>query len=491
METRRVAIFASVSTPQQAQGKDSLPSQVRDGRAWAEERGWPVVAVYEVPGHTRKYIFYDEAKREIGAYARLRADCEAQVFDVLWCRARDRLGRTDALISQAEALVRDVAGAEIYSAAMPAPVGGGAESAIMLSALERGMAEAESVRRVKRITVGIEARVREGLPASHWPHGYRPVKDATGATIGGEFVPGEIGAVRLATGLFLAGHGYYTLVKMLNESDYRPRHSDVWRYSTVHGMMKNEFYAGYVTYGDARNAEPSAHFPALWDAETYRRILREHQRRHRGGSPPASPASGIVYCRRCGSRMTSLLSREGVRRFRCSTHAERGALGHEGCHYNPVDEDDVIAVLEESLRYFAQDPAIMEAALEEALPDRAVLKADVDQARARVREVKAQQDRLAAAVAAGALAVDAARRHNDGLAADLDAATTSLRDAEGQLAAMPSQDAQRQHMAALIADPRLRSVPIPEARAMLQRAGARVYVEEGEIVKVVWGGPCA
>jgi hypothetical protein len=56
---------------------------------------------------------------------------------------------------------------------------------------------------------------------------------------------------------------------------------------------------------------------------------------------------------------------------------------------------------------------------------------------------------------------------------------------------MPSQDAQRQHMAALIADPRLRSVPIPEARAMLQRAGARVYVEEGEIVKVVWGGPCA
>jgi hypothetical protein len=33
---KRIAIFASVSTPQQASvEKDSLPSQIRDGMAWA------------------------------------------------------------------------------------------------------------------------------------------------------------------------------------------------------------------------------------------------------------------------------------------------------------------------------------------------------------------------------------------------------------------------------------------------------------------------
>lgn len=56
-EHLRVAIWAAVSDPGQATiDKDSLPSQVRDGRAWAESVG-QVVAVYEVPGHSRHYVF--------------------------------------------------------------------------------------------------------------------------------------------------------------------------------------------------------------------------------------------------------------------------------------------------------------------------------------------------------------------------------------------------------------------------------------------------
>ena len=61
----RAAVFASVSTPQQASSeKDSLPSQLRDGQAWAESVGGQVVATCRVPGHSRKYIFYQEAEGE-------------------------------------------------------------------------------------------------------------------------------------------------------------------------------------------------------------------------------------------------------------------------------------------------------------------------------------------------------------------------------------------------------------------------------------------
>ena len=123
--TRRVAIFASVSSKAQATvDKDSLPTQEADGRAWAESVGGDVVAVYRVPGHSRRYIFYTDAEREMVACRQLRQDAEAKRFDVLWCRARDRLGRTDALISQVKALCRS-ANCSVHSAAVPARLDSG------------------------------------------------------------------------------------------------------------------------------------------------------------------------------------------------------------------------------------------------------------------------------------------------------------------------------------------------------------------------------
>lgn len=91
--TRRVAIFASVSTPQQASiDKDSLPSKERDGRSWAKSVGGDVIAVYQAQGHSRIRVVCTEADQEIVAYRQLREDPEAKRFDLLQCRARDLLG---------------------------------------------------------------------------------------------------------------------------------------------------------------------------------------------------------------------------------------------------------------------------------------------------------------------------------------------------------------------------------------------------------------
>jgi DNA invertase Pin-like site-specific DNA recombinase len=174
MTRKRIAIFASVSTPQQAAvEKDSLPSQIRDGTAWADGIG-DVVATYKVPGHSRKFIFYQDAEAAMEAYRQLRQDAEAKRFDILWCRSRDRLGRTAALISQVEAIVQ-AAGAEVYSAAMPHELGHSTEtSAIFMSAIEGASAQAENVERIRRHRSGMRARIGRGLP-SMWPVGYRPI----------------------------------------------------------------------------------------------------------------------------------------------------------------------------------------------------------------------------------------------------------------------------------------------------------------------------
>lgn len=81
----RIAIWAAVSSKEQA------------GREYAAQVGGEVVRVYQVPGHSRSYIKFDDATSDMEAYHQLEADCEAGTFDVLWCRNRDRLGRTEAL----------------------------------------------------------------------------------------------------------------------------------------------------------------------------------------------------------------------------------------------------------------------------------------------------------------------------------------------------------------------------------------------------------
>ena len=120
----RVAVWAAVSTKEQAEDdKDSLPTQVAEGRAWAKGMGGQVVATYWVPGHSRQYGFYDDAARDMPAYRLLREDAEGGKFDVLWCRERSRLGRTRALIAQVEYIVEEEGNAEVYSAAMPHQIG--------------------------------------------------------------------------------------------------------------------------------------------------------------------------------------------------------------------------------------------------------------------------------------------------------------------------------------------------------------------------------
>ena len=102
----RVAIWCAVSSkPQAAEDKASLRDQERAGREYAEKRGGQVVAVYEVPGHSRDIWRWDTAERAMPAYRRLREDAETDAFDVLWALDADRLGRDPALSRQVVSLV--------------------------------------------------------------------------------------------------------------------------------------------------------------------------------------------------------------------------------------------------------------------------------------------------------------------------------------------------------------------------------------------------
>ena len=484
----RLAIFASVSTPAQAAvEKDSLPSQLRDGQAFAASIGATVVATYQVPGHSRKYIFYTDAETDIPAYHQLRADCDAHIFDVLWCRARDRLGRTDALIAQVEALVA-AASAQTYSSLMPHDLAHTSEtSSLYLSAVERAQAQVENIQRTRRRDVGIRARVRRGLPHCRWPYGYRPVKDPHGHTIAGEFVPGEIEAVQLATDLFLAGLGIHTIARRLNATPYHPRRSPRWAMTSVRNILYNDRYAGLITYGPHLVAtDPSPAYPAAWDPATHRAILQERARRRRGGHPRVSPISGLVFCARCGYAL-ELNRPHAVYNYRCYTHANRRALGRS-CHTNTIRADVLLDAIQQTLSTL-RDPAALDALLTAAAPNRAPFEAQRAHLVAAIAALKQKRERLALAFADQTMTADVYRDADDHLLEDLQAATRQLTDVGDQLAVQPTPEDHRAALEDLLAtlatDPGwLRTGPVDQVRAALLRTGLRLYVENGHLVRI-------
>lgn len=482
----RIAIFASVSSPQQATiDKDSLPSQLRDGRLWADSVAGDVVATFEVPGHSRKVIFFQDAEREIPAYAQLRQACEESAFDVLWCRARDRLGRTDALIAQVEALVVN-AGAEVYSAALPHQLGQSNEaSAIYLSAIERAAAQTESVTRNRRREMGMKARIRRGLPSSQWTYGYRPIRNDQGKTVGGEFGP-EIEAVRLATRLFLEGRSYNDIVDALNESPWRPKRADQWIFAGVRKILLNDFYAGYVTYRDLTNSEPSDKFPALWDPETHQRVIRERQRRAEswGGAYRSSRISGIVVCSRCGWKMIAHRGERWGLAYRCAKHNQARRYGR--CHPNWINAELIFQALHEALRGFHDDPAAIEEMLAQTAPDRPQLEEDLERARAAAKAVQAKRERLALTLADGKMTADVYRAADDRLIEELEHVTSQATEIQTRLARLPSLEERRTDLEDLAADPDwILEGPVGEVQAKLRRSGLRVIVEEGKVEEIV------
>lgn len=475
----RIAVWCAVSTPAQVEDKDSLPSQLAAGREFAEALSGQVVRVYEVPGHSRRYLDYPDAAREMDAYRELDEDCHARTFDVLWCRSRDRLGRTLSLIAAVEGRVRDVAGAEVYSAAMPHRVGSGTtDSQVLMTAIEGWSAEREVAELKRRQRFGMRGRVRRGLPANNWPVGYRPVRDEHGEIVGGE-LDANAPAIRLATSLYLRGLSNRAIADALN-ARYPSPTADVWYPGTVWKIVHNDHYAGLPSWGEAQAEAVSRRYPPLWDEVTFAAVRAERRRRADHYAPRARASLyRVAYCGHCGARMIRHRGGGGHRYLVCSAHKK----AVEVCCWNGIREEEAIGELVELLGTLEDRSAFEELVGAQSSEQADVLTGELATLEGRIEETEARRRRLALALAAGSMDASMYRETDDTLLSELDRLNQARREAQGKLEATPDRDAQSRELAHLA--PRwpdlFETLSGRELSAMLQRLGVVVWVEEGEV----------
>jgi len=476
----RVAIWCAVSSRQQAgPDKASLDEQERAGHEFAEALGGHVVATYRVPGHSRDYVLWAEAEAEMDAYRRLREDCEEGVFDVLHAVDPDRLGRTAALIHQAIGLV-ERGGAEVYFASSPHLVGQRATSRLYMHAILAARAdEAQEIRR-RRHRMGMRRRVKRGLTPTRWPYGYRVVRDSTGRAIGGEFVEEELAALRLMTRLFLQGESYYEIARELTAAGYPPPGGDKWYFSTITSMTKNDVYAGLPVWGDVHAEEPTDRYPILWDEETYKAILQERRYRANNRSRRvSSPLHGVVFCARCGKPTHRCPSPHRVYQ-RCSTHRKPG----ETCHRNTTPEDDIWDALLKFLAGLTDLEALREQISRDS--EDTETKRQLQELEERRQDIAQQRQRLAYALAQGAMDPLMYRRTDDGLVSRLNAIERERAQVEELRDARPSAEdriAALEDLRASLAQ-RFEDMPGNKLNALLRHAGIRVECEDRHVVAI-------
>jgi hypothetical protein len=244
-------------------------------------------------------------------------------------------------------------------------------------------------------------------------------------------------------------------------------------------MLKNDFYAGIVSFGDKR-AE-SDRYPALWDAETFRKVQQQRQDRSRGGREPTSPVAGVAYCNRCGYSMhVCSYYADGDARFACTAHRRAYTGAFERCHPNTTKESVIIDFVDDLLSHLDMIEALMDIRATDGLEQQA------SEAAAEAERIREKQKRLALRVADGTIGVEAARAANDDLQAQLNAARATRDAALKEIRLQPNPDEVREQLEQLVGKS-IRDLPLLQVRSYLKRAKVKVFIEDGKVVRASIG----
>jgi site-specific DNA recombinase len=318
---KRTAIYARVSTDDQADKGYSLPSQLDSCRDYADRLGYTVTVEFreDVSGAT------PIIERLQGS--RLSEMVRRREVDAVIVHQVDRLSRDIVdLLATVRSWLR--AGVEIYAGDV-----GKIESELDIVLVIKGWQGSDERKKIRERSMrGKRAKASTGrVIGSRSPYGYQHTRDHNGKIVNFEpidsqaqivrliydwYVIGDETGKRLSAGAIarkLSAMGVPTPGE-LNPGYHRKRETGMWQTCTVLSIIANEVYAGVwrfgVRIGDSRNTRPpEEHIPVavpaivdrgLWEAaQAQRKHNKQFSRRN---AKHDYLLSGLIRCG-CGSAL--------------------------------------------------------------------------------------------------------------------------------------------------------------------------------------------
>ena len=322
-ETRAALIYCRVSSTKQRLEGSGLESQEQRCRAYADEKGYAVEAVFpddvsgggdfmRRPGMVAllSYLDAQQGKPYVVIFDDLKRFARDTEFHL---KLRREFARRGALIECLNFRIEDT------------PEGKFIETVIAA----QGELEREQNRR--QVVQKMKARVENGYWVFRAPVGYQYVNASSGG--GKVLVPDEVLApvVRQALEGYATGHfaSQAEVQRFLERNPHFPKDKKdgTLRPMTVNRLLKKVVYAGYVEAPKWGVSVRNGHHEGLIDFETYQQIQEVLEGKKRRPAARADfnedfPLRGFVACDCCGNAMTGAWSKGKYRHYayyRCQT----------------------------------------------------------------------------------------------------------------------------------------------------------------------------
>lgn len=345
MTTKTVAIYARVSTIEQAEEGYSIDEQIRVLNKFCEREGYLVYDEYVDRGISGKNISGRPAIQ------RLLLDAEQKKFEVVLVWKMNRLARKSLdLMNIVEKLDSKNIAFRSYTERYETETSTGKLQFQLMAAI----AEYERNNIAENVKMGMIARAKEGRWNGGQVLGYDVVEISsdnrkrknTHLVINER----EANTVQLIFQMYSSGHGYKSIANYINKKGYRTKKGKTFSLNAIKIIVTNPVYAGYIRYNVRKdwnekrrnNINPNPiiqkgeHEPIIseevWQIaqNVYQSRSCKPNRIHDG----EFPLTGIMRCPACGagmviSRTTNTL-RDGTKRvleyYVCGAWKNKGTL---------------------------------------------------------------------------------------------------------------------------------------------------------------------
>lgn len=346
--TKRVAVYARVSTSRQAENDISIPDQLAQAQRYCDQRKWIVERQFVDAGASAR----DDKRPNFQAL--LDAACiDPSPFDVVLVHSQSRFFRDTVGYALSK---RRLAKHGVTLVSMTQDFGEGppAEFAETVISAADALHSAENAKHVTRTML---ENARQGFwNGAQPPFGYRTVEaERRGQRIKKrlEIEPRAAETVRLMFRLFLEGDGstgpmgVKAIADWLNSRGFRNGQGKPFYVGTVHLILTRESYTGVHHYNcrDSRTQKPRPQNE--WVAVTIPQIISEAdfrlaQARLESRRPAVTPPritnsqvllTGIARCESCGGPLMVRTGKSG--KYRYYACAGRRLRGRTACD-NPI-----------------------------------------------------------------------------------------------------------------------------------------------------------
>ena len=231
---KKVAIYARVSTEDQAKEGFSLAAQLEKLRSYCKARGWKIAGEYVDDGYSGRNV-------NRPAYKKMMEDMPK--WDILLVMKMDRIHRNSKnFMLMMEELRKK--GKEFVSMTESLDTST-AMGRFVMDIIQR-IAQLESEQIGERVYDGMRQKAKQGagMLGSPSPYGYA-YNDGNLVVVGE-----EAGIVKKMFEMYLGGHSLKEIENWLNESGIKTKKGGKWTKKTVARILSNPIYCGYIEWDD-------------------------------------------------------------------------------------------------------------------------------------------------------------------------------------------------------------------------------------------------